>query len=91
MDRSALGHALRPLIRDGYVTLRQSETDRRVQKVLLTDSGRAKFLESETLWQSAQEAFAALHGQAWAETARETVLTIAHDDRLGKITEDAVP
>jgi DNA-binding MarR family transcriptional regulator len=87
-DRSSLGHALRPLVRDGYVVLRRGETDRRAQHIVLTDCGRDKFREGATHWQMAQEAFRALHGEAWAKTVRATLLEIAHDDRLGKMARE---
>jgi len=88
-DRSSLGHALRPLVRDGYVVLRRGKTDRRAQHIALTESGRAKFHETATHWQMAQQAFASLHGKAWAKTVRATLLEIAHDDRLGKMAREA--
>jgi DNA-binding MarR family transcriptional regulator len=88
-DRSSLGHALRPLVRDGYVLLRRGETDRRTQQIALTDRGHDKYREATTHWRRAQEAFVSLYGGEWSETLRTAVLTIAHDDRLGTITEDA--
>ena len=88
-DRSSLGHALRPLVRDGYVALRRGETDRRTQQIVLTDRGHNKFREGMTHWRAAQEAFVSLYGDEWSETLRAAVLTIAHDDRLGTMTRDA--
>jgi DNA-binding MarR family transcriptional regulator len=88
-DRSSLGHALRPLVRDGYVALRRGQTDRRAQHIVLTERGRDKFSEGATHWQTAQEAFVSLYGEAWAKTLRTTTLEIAHDDRLGKMVGDA--
>lgn len=90
-DRSSLGHALRPLIRDAFVILQQGKADRRVQHVVLTDQGWDKFREGQSYWRTAQNAFLSLHGATWAEAARKTVLAIAHDDRLGKMTQDASP
>jgi DNA-binding MarR family transcriptional regulator len=81
-DRSSLGHTLRPLVRDGYVALRRGETDRRTQRIVLTNRGRHKFGEGLRYWQTAQEAFVSLYGAKWSENLRATVLTIAHDDRL---------
>jgi DNA-binding MarR family transcriptional regulator len=88
-DRSSLGHALRPLVRDGYVALQQGEADRRVQHIVLTDHGRGKIREGMTYWRTAQNAVVSLHGEAWAEAARTTVLAIAHGDRLDKMTREA--
>jgi DNA-binding MarR family transcriptional regulator len=88
-DRSSLGHALRPLVRDGYVALRRGETDRRTQQIVLTDRGRDKFREGRAHWRMAQKAFVSLYGDTWAESLRTAVLTIAHDDRLGTMTGHA--
>ena len=88
-DRSSLGHTLRPLVRDGYVVLRRGETDRRTQRIVLTNRGQHKFREALKHWQTAQEAFVSLYGAKWSESLRASVLTIAHDDRLGMLTGDA--
>jgi DNA-binding MarR family transcriptional regulator len=88
-DRSSLGHALRPLVRDGYVALRRGQTDRRTQRIVLTDRGHKKFREALAHWRMAQEAFVSLYGDEWSETLRAAVLTIAHDDRLGTMTGHA--
>jgi DNA-binding MarR family transcriptional regulator len=90
-DRSSLGHALRPLVRDGYVALRRGEADRRTQHIVLTAGGRSKFCAGLTHWQTAQRAFVSLYGDAWSETLRTAVLTIAHDDRLGNLTGAIAP
>jgi DNA-binding MarR family transcriptional regulator len=88
-DRSSLGHALRPLVRDGYVALRRGETDRRTQQIVLTDRGHDKFRESLLRWRTAQDAFVSLYGGEWSRTFRAAVLRIAHDGRLGTMTGDA--
>src|SRR5258708_35780803 len=41
LDRSALGHNLRPLERDGLITLVAGDTDRRRRRVVLTTNGVA--------------------------------------------------
>ncbi len=88
-DRSSAGHALRPLVRDGYVALRRGETDRRTQSIVLTDRGRKKFREGLTHWRKAQEAFVSLYGDEWSATLRAAVLRIAQDDRLDAMTRGA--
>jgi DNA-binding MarR family transcriptional regulator len=88
-DRSSLGHALRPLVRDGYVALRRGETDRRTQRIVLTERGRDKFREGMAHWRVAQEAFVSLYGGEWSEILRGSVLRIAYDDRLGTMTRGA--
>ena len=46
MDLSALGHTLKPLIRDRYVILVPDKDDRRVKHVTLTRSGKSKLERS---------------------------------------------
>jgi DNA-binding MarR family transcriptional regulator len=88
-DRSSLGHALRPLVRDGHIVSRRGETDRRTQQIVLTDRGHDKSREGTRHRQMAQEAFVPLYGGEWSETLRTAVLTIADDNRIGTITGDA--
>src|ERR1700723_3416880 len=54
MDRSGLGHTLRPLERDGLIAFEQSTQDRRRQYVALTRAGKAKFRAASRLWEAAQ-------------------------------------
>jgi DNA-binding MarR family transcriptional regulator len=82
MDRSALGHNLRPLERDEFIVLQPSKDDRRRRHVAVTHSGRAKFKEAERLWQSAQDRFHDVFGEAKAEKLRSVLLAIAGNDRL---------
>jgi len=85
-DRSSLGHALRPLVRDGYVVLRRGETDRRTQEIVLTKRGRATYREALAQWRGAQKTVESLYGEEWSETMRAAVLRIAGDERLGAMT-----
>src|SRR6202021_2211546 len=47
-DRSAVGHNLRPLIRDGYIALEPGAKDRRERRIHLTTRGHSKHREA---WQ----------------------------------------
>lgn len=85
MDRSALGHNLRPLERDGFVALQESNTDLRRRHVVLTAKGKAKFREARRLWQRAQDRFSAVFGESAAAKLRATMLSIAYDDRLAAL------
>jgi DNA-binding MarR family transcriptional regulator len=53
MDRSTLGHNLRPLERDGLLALEEGKTDRRRRHVVLTSQGKAKCAEARELRRSA--------------------------------------
>lgn len=86
IERSALGHTLRPLERDGYLVLQEGE-DRRQRHVVLTAKGKAKFKEGVNAWRAAQEHFEAMFGRAEARNLRLTLLNLAYDDRFGKLAD----
>jgi DNA-binding MarR family transcriptional regulator len=75
MDLSALGHTLKPLIRDGYVELVQDDKDRRVKRARLTPAGTAKMQEAMPMWQDAQDRFDRLFGKENSEKLREVLAT----------------
>src|ERR1700736_5846144 len=62
MDRSSLGHTLRPLERDGLIAFEQSTEDRRRQHVTLTRAEKAKFREATRQWATAQKRFEGVFG-----------------------------
>jgi len=86
IERSALGHTLRPLERDGYIVLQEGE-DRRQRHVVLTAKGKAKFKEGANAWRTAQERFEEMFGRAEARNLRLTLLQLAYDDRFGKLKD----
>jgi len=87
MDRSSLGHTLRPLERDGLIAFEQSAEDRRRQYVALTRAGKAKFRAASRLWEVAQKRFEDVFGEPEAAKLRATLLSIAHDDRLARLKD----
>jgi DNA-binding MarR family transcriptional regulator len=87
MDRSALGHNLRPLERDGFVTLQASIKDRRRRHVVMTARGRVKLREAHRLWKTAQDRFGEVFGRNKAARLRETLLEIAHEERLAILAD----
>jgi DNA-binding MarR family transcriptional regulator len=84
MDRSTLGHNLRPLERDQLVALENAATDRRLKHVVLTRKGRAAFAESKKLWSTAQAHFEANFGITKAAELRGILLGIAADSALAQ-------
>jgi DNA-binding MarR family transcriptional regulator len=64
MDAGALAHTLKPLERDGFVTITVDPNDRRNRLISLTPLGRAKLTETDALWARAQAGFEAAFGQA---------------------------
>ena len=87
MDRSALGHNLQPLLRDGLVVLKESAADRRRRHVTLTPQGRAKMKVAVKLWTDAEDRFRAVFGATRAAGLRATLLEIARDDRLATLSD----
>jgi DNA-binding MarR family transcriptional regulator len=83
-DRSAVGHNLRPLTRDGYIALEPGANDRRERRIVLTPEGRSKYREARELWQAAQNEFLETHGRERSESLRAALLDIAYDARLGR-------
>lgn len=77
MDLSALGHTLKPLIRDGYVETFADPEDRRVKRVRLTPQGLAKLEAAMKLWQIAQQRFEDVVGRDRAEKLRAALDDIA--------------
>jgi DNA-binding MarR family transcriptional regulator len=81
MERSALGHTLRPLEREGLIDL-QAGADRRQRYVVLTAKGKEKCKECARLWERAQRRFEEVFGRSEAASLRATLLNIAHQERL---------
>ena len=84
MDRSTLGQNLRPLERDGLVTLLTDPKDRRNRLIALTRSGLGKFKEAAKYWKIAQDRFEATFGEQEATNLRAVLLAIAHNSKFAK-------
>lgn len=70
LDRSTLGHNLRPLERDGFIRLATDRDDRRTRRLELTASGKAKLESARPLWRAAQLRFEANYGKTDAKDLR---------------------
>lgn len=57
MDRTTLGRNIRPLERDGLITITPGRTDRRVKELRLTAAGDERFNETREAWIEAQQSF----------------------------------
>lgn len=64
MDLSALGHTLKPLIRDGFLSLNKDPNDGRRRIVMLTKEGGGKLKEARLLWKATQRRFESTVGTA---------------------------
>jgi DNA-binding MarR family transcriptional regulator len=80
LDRSALGHNLKPLERDGLVAIDVDPADRRSRLARLTEQGVAKLRESAALWDGAQSRFEAAFGAEQARALRAILAVVAAVD-----------
>jgi DNA-binding MarR family transcriptional regulator len=80
MDRSTLGHLLRPLEERGLVKLSVSPEDKRGRVVMLTAAGKALRSRAHPLWERAQKRFKATFGREPAARLRRTLKRIATSD-----------
>jgi len=70
MDRSTLGHLLRPLESRGLVSLQPAATDRRSRVLHLTGIGRILLEQARPRWAQAQERFETQFGARSAGNLR---------------------
>src|SRR5260221_9028541 len=70
MDPGALAHTLKPLERDGLVSIDVDRRDRRNRLVRLTPAGRSRLAESDILWENAQRSFEVAFGRVKSEALR---------------------
>ena len=82
MDRSTLGHNLRPLERDDLVVLRQSRHDRRKRYVELTAKGKSLLPRARQLWRRAEDRFERIFGKDPAAELRAVLVSIANNRDL---------
>lgn len=75
MNLSALGHTLKPLVRDGWVALNKDPDDGRRRLVTLTSDGRIKLREAQQLWRPTQKRFEAVLG---GEETRRLLTLLDH-------------
>ena len=80
LDRSALGHNLKPLEREGLLTLEPDPNDRRSRIARLTEKGMKKLADSAPYWQMAQERFESKFGVERAAALREVLAIIATEE-----------
>ncbi len=80
LDRTTLGHNLRPLERDGFVLVEPDARDGRIRRIRLTGEGRAKRDRCLPLWRATQDRFDAAFGPVRADALRADLIAIARAD-----------
>jgi DNA-binding MarR family transcriptional regulator len=78
MDRATMGHNLRPLERDGLVTIQIGRADRRDREIALSSLGARTEAQSKPAWQNAQVRFEKAFGKSDALAMRRMMVRIAH-------------
>ncbi|WP_246101966.1 MarR family winged helix-turn-helix transcriptional regulator [Methylobacterium terricola] len=80
MDLSGLAHTLKPLTRDGYVSVVPDPLDRRARRIALTEAGAATLDRATPLWRAAQARFEAAFGPERAGLLRELLYELARPE-----------
>ena len=80
MDRSTLGHNLRPLQRDRLVVVRRAAGDRRKRHVELTPQGKLALRHARTLWRKAESRFEKALGKRPAAQLRAVLHRLATNE-----------
>jgi DNA-binding MarR family transcriptional regulator len=80
MDLSALGHTLKPLVRDGFVQLLPDAIDKRKRRVTLTAAGAAKLRDTGKLQKTVQRRLEAVLGQREAGALRAMLDYLSSSD-----------
>ncbi|WP_244832450.1 MULTISPECIES: MarR family winged helix-turn-helix transcriptional regulator [unclassified Caballeronia] len=88
MDSGALAHTLKPLERDGFISLEVNPDDRRHKSIGLTPEGREKLAESDVLWRKAQAIFDSSLGRAEAEALRGVLDKLLSDEFAERFEKD---
>ena len=71
MDRSTLGHNLRPLEREGLVAIAIDREDRRARRLEITPTGKEKVKSAHAAWKRAQERFDSRYGETESAQLRQ--------------------
>ncbi|HEY4078250.1 MAG TPA: MarR family winged helix-turn-helix transcriptional regulator [Rhizomicrobium sp.] len=79
---SAVTHALKPLVRDGLVEVRQDALDRRTKRSVLTLQGKTRFQEALVLWDKANSRVEVVLGPASAAALRALADEVASEEFL---------
>ena len=81
MDRTTLAHNLKPLERDGLVSVGADENDRRVRRLVLTAKGKATLATAKKAWNRAQDRFERAFGHDDAVALRKLLARVVEAAR----------
>jgi len=77
MDRTTVGHTIKPLERDHLVSIDVDPADRRSRLISLTEQGARKVEDGRRAWSKAQRIFEARFGEHAAQSLRKTMADVA--------------
>ena len=80
LDRTTMGRNLRPLEREGLVTIEVDEKDRRGRMLHITPKGEARRRAASRLWAAAQARFHEVYGQTQTQELHRTLQNLATID-----------
>jgi DNA-binding MarR family transcriptional regulator len=83
IDRSALAQNLKPLEREGWVSVAVDPADKRSRLVRLTKAGMNKLLETQPMWEQAQARFEKGYGVDQARSLRKALIDVAAGEYEG--------
>ncbi|MBB5895452.1 MarR family winged helix-turn-helix transcriptional regulator [Kutzneria kofuensis] len=78
MDRTTMASNLKPLAREGLVTVEPSAADRRARIVTITPDGLARFKAALPLWRAVQGSFEERFGAVAAAQLRGSLEAVLH-------------
>ncbi|MDB5984845.1 MAG: Transcriptional regulator, MarR family [Pseudomonas sp.] len=79
---SAITHAMKPLVREGIVELRQDALDKRTKRCVLTAKGHELFAQALELWAAANNRVEEVLGQSSAALLRSLADTVSSEEFL---------
>lgn len=79
---SALTHALRPLVRDGLVSLHADGQDRRIKRAVLTEQGLIQTRQMYVLWREVNQRIERVLGDGTAGQLRDLANRVASPNFL---------
>ncbi len=76
MDRTTVGHLVKPLERDGLLHIAPDPNDRRSRQISVTDDGQQRVRDGFAAWEQAQRVFEAGFGTENAQRMRKMMAAI---------------
>jgi DNA-binding MarR family transcriptional regulator len=85
MDAGGLAHTLKPLVRDGWVSIEEDPQDRRNRVIRLTTLGKTKLRQSDALWDIANRSVEKGLGRAQSKALRDAVELLISDHFIDSV------